>query len=178
MITEYLSSQMFNNIVQLLELLAVVAGFYLGLRELRSASDSRNIDFIIEAEGQIDPLFLEIAQSPPKTIRAVLPNLVPADVPDAELQPYVLTYFAYRHTSRILYMIAKREVSIGMTKKDRDELLVEWVSELRKYNIDHIRKIHKFSHVSGEFNPLFMSFMDEHLRKFASEANTGAPTQS
>ncbi|MBW4708992.1 hypothetical protein KX928_14475 [Roseobacter sp. YSTF-M11] len=159
----FIESQMAANVLLAVELLVIVAGFIFTIKSIKQASDSRNIDFVINAEGQIDPLFLALAEQDTDTIRQVLRNLIPADVPDDEVKAFVLTYYAYRHASRIYYMFSNDDISLGMDATDRKRMADEWMNEMKKYDLATIRKIHAFSKQSDEFNAGFMTFVDEFL---------------
>lgn len=162
---EILGSQAAGNVASYLELVIIIVGFIATLSSLKQGKDSRNIDFVINAEGQIDPLFLSIAEQDPHVIRAMFPKLIPASVADSDLKTLVLTYYAYRHASRMYYLFANDDISLGMNEMDRKRMAEEWMSELKKYNLDYIRIIHDFSHISDEFNAGFISFVDEMLAK-------------
>ncbi len=149
--------------LQLIEILVFLVGFVLTIRGLRQTRDSRNIDFIIHGEGQIDPLFISLLNSPPSTVRQALPGVFPKDVDDGDVHSYLAVYVGYRHLSRMFYMLSNENVSIGMTKSERAAMRKEWILETKKYNQNILLQIHLLGRETGEFNDGFMRYMDRHL---------------
>jgi hypothetical protein len=154
--------QLIQSLIQMIQTVVVISGFFYTIRALRQANDSRNVDFIIQAEGQIDPLFTALMADSPSAIRAVLPELIPRDADDIGTKRYIYTYFAYRHLSRIIYMLSNNAISLGMSGQQRTEFVEDWINELKKYDQGTVRSIHSYCRTTGEFNDIFLSMMDNH----------------
>lgn len=148
------------TLAQIVQAVAVIAGFVYTIRTIRQSNDARNTDFVLQAEGQIDPLFSSLMTEDAAVIRMVLPQLIPNGTLDVEVKTYAYTYFAYRHLSRIVYLLTNDSVSLGMSDKERDALLEDWLNETAKYNQETLRTIHGFSRTTGEFNDAFIALMD------------------
>jgi hypothetical protein len=160
-------------IVSILQTIVVIGGFIYTIRSIRQSNDARNVDFIIQAEGQVDPLFIALIDESPVIIRKVLPNLVPPEVTDETMvKAYVYTYFAYRHLSRITYLLSNNSVSLGMSNQERRDVLDTWINEVRKYNQEILKNIHSYSRQTGEFNETFTTIMDEVYEKPVAEPET------
>jgi len=159
-------------IVGVIQTVAVVGGFLYTIRAIRQSSDARNVDFIIQAEGQVDPLFVSLMQEAPDTIRRVLPNLIPPTEDDTSVKAYAYSYFAYRHLSRIIYMLGNQAISLGMSKEERQTVLTSWINEIGKYDQEVLRSIHAYSRQTGEFNEKFTEMMDEIYEKPTTEAKS------
>ncbi len=150
-------------VLQGLEVFALLFGFALTVRTIRQAQDSRNVDFVIQAEGQVDPMFLALLNATPAVIRSTLPGVVPASVPDEKVQPYMYVYFAYRHLSRIIYLLQNDSVSIGMDKEERRQFVNDWINEIKKYDREILVDLHSRCRLTGEFNEGFTKRMDKFL---------------
>jgi hypothetical protein len=153
----------FSLVLQGLEVLAVIFGFTMTVRTIEQARDSRNVDFVIDAEGQVDPLFLALLNAPPEVIRKTVPGVVTPDIPDDKIAPYMHIYFAYRHLSRIIYMLQNESVSIGMSKAERRQFIDDWINEIKKYDQEIVRDLHSRCRLTGEFNNGFTKRMDKLL---------------
>ncbi len=173
----FLGTSLATNIINFAEVLVIVFGFGFTISSIKNSRDSRNIDFVLHAEGQIDPLFLSLSEQDPITIKTMHPNLIPPDYPEEKVKAFILTYYAYRHASRMYYLFAKSEISLGMSEADRKRMADEWMNELAKYNIDIIAEIHRFSHESDEFNAGFIEFVDRFL-EVSRPAPPLAPNQT
>lgn len=149
--------------LQFAEILVFLIGFLFTIRSIRQARDSRNIDFIINAEGQVDPLFLSLTEAEPEVVRATLPGVVPPEVPDAKVKAYMNVYYAYRHLSRIIYMLQNDDVSLGMTRRERREHVEDWMNESKKYDQEILIDLHSRCRATGEFNDGFIRQMDKML---------------
>src|SRR3954465_1150600 len=86
--------------------LIIVLGFIYTLRAFRISNHTRNVNFIIQAEGQVDPLYAALLEEEPAYVKAVLPEIIPQSLSDEKTKGYIYTYFAYRHLSRIIYMLS------------------------------------------------------------------------
>jgi hypothetical protein len=165
-------------VVSVLQTIIVIGGFYYTIRAIRESNDARNVDFIIQAEGQVDPLFVALMSESPDTIRKVLPNLVPPNEDETLIKAYAYTYFAYRHLSRIIYMLSNDAVSLGMSKNERQIVLGTWMSEIRKYDQNILKSIHSYSRETGEFNETFIAMMDQVYEKSVTETEATDSTAS
>jgi hypothetical protein len=154
--------ELIQSLIATIQTVVVIAGFFYTVRALRQANDSRNIDFIIHAEGQIDPMFITLMADSPSAIRGVLPELIPQGADDIHTKKYIYTYFAYRHLSRIIYMLSNNAISLGMSPRQRTEFVEDWINELKKYDQGILRAIHSYCRQTGEFNDIFISMMDSH----------------
>jgi hypothetical protein len=152
--------QVAQSIIDIIQTLVVIGGFFYTIRAIQQANDARNVDFIIQAEGQIDPLFTALLTESPSVIRAVLPEFITDDATDADVKSYIYTYFAYRHLSRIIYMLSNDSISLGMSSQQRAEFVEDWINELKKYDQHTVASIHAYCRETGEFNDIFISIMD------------------
>lgn len=146
-----------------LNVLALVLGFAMTVGTINRARDVQNVDFVINAEGQVDPLFLALLNATPDVIRKTVPGVVTPDVPDDKVAPYMHVYFAYRHLSRIIYMLQNESVSIGMSKSERLAFIDDWINEIKKYDQEIVRDLHSRCRLTGEFNDGFTKRMDKLL---------------
>lgn len=151
-------------ILGIVEIVVLIIGFTYAVRQLRISVENRNVDFVIDAEGQIDPLFLEVAENGKEVARKFLPGLL-SDVADEDVVPLLYTYYAYRHTSRIYYLLTDDDITLGMKEKERSDMLHTWISELEKYNLNYIERIHSYGSETGEFNHRFITACTEWLDK-------------
>jgi hypothetical protein len=146
--------------VTLIQTAVLVGGFAYTVRAIRHSNDARNVDFVISAEGQIDPLFGSLMTDSPEVVRAVLPALIPVNADAATTKTYAYVYFAYRHLSRIIYMLCNQSVSLGMSDRERDTYIDNWLNEVHKYDQEILRDIHHYCRTTGEFNNIFTEHMD------------------
>jgi hypothetical protein len=154
--------------IQIAEVVVLALGFLFTIRRLKISLDARNVDFVIHAEGQVDPLFTTIIDAKPQIAKRVFPALL-TDVKDEDVTAMLYIYYAYRHNSRIYYLLTNSSVTLGMTQLERKELLETWVSELEKYNFELLQKIHAYGSKTGEFNSRFVNACGEWIaRKEAS----------
>ena len=139
----------------------LLVGFIYTILAFRKANDSNNVNFIINAEGQVDPLYAALLEEEaPTAVRAVLPQLVPEGLTAAETKSYVYTYFAYRHLSRITYMLSNDGLDLGMGEKQRSDEVEQWLNDMKKFDQSTVRAIHAYCRETGEFNRTFISLMD------------------
>lgn len=153
--------QTIGLIIAAIQTVVVVGGFFYTIRAIHQSNDARNVDFIIQAEGQVDPLFSTLMTEDAATIRQVLPNLIPPSENDDVVKAYAYTYFAYRHLSRIIYMLNNRAVSLGMPPVERELFLEDWINEVNKYDQRIMASIHSYGRRTGEFNDGFVAMMDK-----------------
>ncbi|MEM6889850.1 MAG: hypothetical protein AAF636_17155 [Pseudomonadota bacterium] len=113
--------------ISLMNLLVVVVAAYIAIQNLRKFRNSRAIDFVITAEGQIDTLVYGMMTSSPHTIRKVFGSRLPENIPDEDLAAFVYSYSSYAHISRMFYLTNKAGLDLGMSKSDIQEWEDIWL---------------------------------------------------
>lgn len=157
-------------------LLVVVAAAVIALQNLRRFRDSRGIDFVVTAEGQIDSLVYGMMTATPQTIRTVFGPRLPDGISDDDLPAFVYSYSSYAHVSRMFYLTNKAGPGLGMSKKDIEEWEGIWLRFLKTQRESEIwLGLHHKAYQGRYFNDNFLEkasqALDYDSKKFSSDEN-------
>lgn len=149
-------------IFQLVNTGLLLAGVLFGVQNLKKLSDSRNVDFVINAEGQIDPLHHSLVLAEPSVVRLCYDELLrKGDYSDDEVRAFVFLYYKYLHVARMFYLLFNRSLDLGMSGRERKQLINIWIADLSVYRDNPImRDIHANAMENEDFNPAFLKAVD------------------
>ena len=139
----------------------ILVGFIYTILAFKKSNDANNVNFIINAEGQVDPLYAALLEEDtPEAVHAILPLVIPQGLSPAETKSWVYTYFAYRHLSRIIYMLSNDGLDLGMKEAQRRSEVDQWLNDMKKFDQSTVQAIHARCRATGEFNGSFVALMD------------------
>jgi len=135
--------QIAANVVAVLTIVFAFWQVRLGVRQLRKQSDKSATEFVLNSEGQFDGMYEALFAQQASVIRLCFPNEVDASWSDEEIKKYVFLLRYYGHISRMVYLAKDRTLDIGMSTRQREELIAPWEAGLRRYANDPVmRRIH------------------------------------
>lgn len=152
--------------VQTIIILATVIVAWISVRKFR---DSQGVNFIIEAETKIDPLFYQLAGANPSLIRNVYSPYDLSGLTDTECQAFPIMHQLYEHVSRLCSILMTPTLDFGLTEFQRAELLRSWTSYLALFK-EHpaMRVMHHYAMTNRDFNEEFLNLASQLMGPDAS----------
>ncbi|MCF7748871.1 hypothetical protein GLP43_14995 [Sulfitobacter sp. M39] len=160
--------------ISLANLLIVAIAAYIAIQNLRKFRNSRAIDFVISAEGQIDTLVYGMMTASPHTIRKVFGSRLPEGTRDEDLPAFVYSYSSYAHISRMFYLTNKAGLDLGMSKSDIQEWEDIWLRFIGKQKDNDLwLGLHRQAVEGRYFNDAFLDKASKALDFDQSKPESG-----
>ena len=142
--------------VQTIVILATVIVAWISLKKFR---DSQGVNFLIEAEGKIDPLIHQLVGADSDLIRSVYSTFDLSNLSDTECRAFPVMQSLYIQVSRLYHILTSRSLDLGLTESQRVELIREWTSYLSLYKTHPAMiKMHQHAMTVRDFNEEFLDF--------------------
>jgi len=152
--------------VQTIIILVTVIVAWTSVRKFR---DSQGVNFIIEAETKIDPLFYQLAGADPGLIRNVYSPYDLSRLTDTECQAFPIMHQLYEHVSRLCSILMSPTLDLGLTESQKAELLRSWTSYLALFK-EHpaMKMMHHYAMTNRDFNEGFLNLASQLMDPNAS----------
>jgi hypothetical protein len=166
-----------GDIFQVVSLILIGVSATLAWVSIQKYRNSRGIDFVLEAEGAIDPLYHKLVGEEPALIRNAYRSFGIQDLSDDDCRVFPFMHVIYSHISRMYFILSARQLDYGLTQVLREEMTQAWVKELVQYR-DHPAMVamHRHAVRTGNFNSAFLRLAGEVFGdpdKSQSESNEG-----
>lgn len=145
------------------QLFVILAGVLVAWINIRKLRDSRGIDFIINAEGQVDDLHANLVDKDIPLIRRAFGGDIPDEYSDLEVRLYAYFFFKYSHYSRMYFLLGNRNLDLGLSEKNRNETIDAWMNEFRSFSKDPVMmKVHENAVKNMDFNQDFLQIAESY----------------
>ena len=153
-----------DGVVAIAELTAIVGGILMALINLGRLNASQRHAMILEAEAQADQSRERLLNVPAAVVRQIWCSEIPKDFSDFEVQAVEFHYQSYAKLSRLYGLISSRHNHAGMSYKEREERLDQWLNGLKPAL--HSRPflfVHERAKRLDEFDDSFRAEVDRRL---------------
>ncbi len=156
-----------------IQTLVVVVTAIFAWVNIRKFKDSRGIDFVLNAENQIDPIYQNLTHTSPSVIRSIYANYDLSGLSEDECQALPFMHSLYLHVSRITYITSNSRLDLGLTRLKKDTLLRLWFAHLGTFrNHPAMRIVHQTSVRVRDVNDTFLHLAAVHLGAPAPNAGS------
>jgi hypothetical protein len=151
-----------SDAIQLASLIILAFSGALAWSSLRKYRNSRGIDFILEAESAIDPLYHKMVGAEPALIRNAYRSYGIAKLSDENCRVFPFMHVVYSQVSRMYFILSAKQLDYGLDQSMRAEMIKGWVSELEQYK-HHPAMIamHRHAIQAENFNSAFLRLASE-----------------
>jgi hypothetical protein len=152
----------------------VVASAVFAWVSIRKFRDSRGIDFILNAEGAIDPLRQSLVNASPEAIRNIYASYNLDELSDEDCRAFPFMQSTYAHASRIFYILNNRRLDLGLKRNEREELLHLWMVNLSAFD-GHpaMMCMHRNAQERRDFHENFLRMTTNYLGRRLPVAGAG-----
>lgn len=155
--------------LQVISLILVVVSAATALLGIQKYRNSRGIDYILNAEGVVDPMHHELVGADPALIRSIYRGYEIDDLTDVDCRSFPFMYSIYVHVSRMHFLISSPSLDLGLSVQTRASEIEKWLRDLALYkNHPAMVAVHRTAMRSGNFNPQFMRLADDIIEPFSS----------
>jgi hypothetical protein len=151
-----------SDAIQLASLAILAFSGALAWLSLRKYRNSRGIDFILEAEGAIDPLYHRMVGAEPVLIRSIYRSYGIEKLSDENCRVFPFMHVVYSQVSRMYFILSAKQLDYGLDPSMREEMIQSWVKELEQYK-HHPAMIamHRHAIRTENFNSAFLRLAGE-----------------
>jgi hypothetical protein len=152
------------DILQLLSLVLLTFSVVLAAVSIRKYRNSRGIDFILQAESAIDPLYQRLVGAEPDLIRNAYRGFGVDDLSDEDCRIFPFMHGVYSQVSRMYFILSAKRLDYGLDGQLRKEMIQAWVRELEQYRgHSAMRVMHRHAIQVRNFNTAFLQLAEEVL---------------
>jgi hypothetical protein len=114
-------------------ILLAIRQFRLVRQQAKKQSDTAAVNFILQAEGQFDRAMEMLINAPPAVIRQAYAPEIDPSWKDEDLAAFIFMKRLFGQVSRMVFIAHNQAIDLGMSQKDREDLIVDWENTLLKY---------------------------------------------
>ena len=154
------------TLLRLLEVIILVVVGTVALFGYYRSLARHEVDFIVNVEGQIDPLMNTIVDARPEIIRQCYPNQIPEDFSTDEVAAYAYMYAFYSHISRMYFLFDETGLRSSILKEeDRVYNKKLWINSLAAHRKSRVMQtVHANAKEIKEHNRAFLDVAEDTLR--------------
>lgn len=164
-----------TDVIQIANLMLLVLSVGLAAISVRKLRNSRGVDFILQAEGAVDPLHYGLVGAEPEIIRSVYRAFDLDLLDDADCRDFPFMYSIYTHASRMHYIMSAKRFDYGLSAFQREETKRAWTNDLLLF-IDHpaMKTVHQHALRLRNYNSSFLQLAEELFASAEGRATTTA----
>ena len=152
-------------------ILLAIRQFRLVRRQAKKQSDTAAVNFVLQAEGQFDRAMEVLINAGPDVIRKAYGAEIDLAWSNADLAAFVFMKRLFGQVSRMVFIAHNQAIDLGLSDKDRADLVMDWANTLRKYRDQPVmRRIVDNAMRYRDYN----AHMLELCREIFGEAETAA----
>ena len=131
---------------------------------IRKFKDSRGVNFVLNAESKIDPAYQDLTAAPASVIRSIYTAYDLSKLSDDECRALPFMQSVYLHVSRITFIVANPRLDLGLSRREKEELLQIWFAHLRTFRLHPAMQIvHQSALRDRDVNEAFLRLAVNHL---------------
>lgn len=131
--TVLMVAQTLASISTPIAILLAIRQFRLVRQQAKKQSDTAAVNFILQAEGQFDRAMESLINAPPAVIRQAYAPEIDPSWKDEDLAAFMFMKRLFGQVSRMVFIAHNQSIDLGMSQKDRQDLIADWENTLVKY---------------------------------------------
>jgi hypothetical protein len=151
-----------GDIFQLASIVLLTFSAALAMVSIKKYRNSRGIDFVIQAESGIDPLYYGLVGADPDLIRNAYQSFGIEGLSDEDCRLFPFMHGVYSQISRMYFLLSAKRLDYGLDRELRKEMIQAWVRELGQFK-GHpaMRAMHRHAIRTCNFNTAFLRLAEE-----------------
>jgi hypothetical protein len=151
-----------GDIFQVVSVVLLTFSAALAMVSLKKYRNSRGIDFVIQAESGIDPLYHGLVGADPDLIRNAYKCFGIEGLSGEDCRLFPFMHGVYSQISRMYFVLSAKRLDYGLDRELREEMIQAWVRELGQFK-GHpaMRAMHRHAIRTRNFNTSFLRLAEE-----------------